>query len=120
MPTFLLDTNILLLHVAGIERLQVTSQTVAISSVTVFELFRFPGLPEVELNSIREVLDLCLEIPMAHSVSRRAAEISMTRPKMKPLDVFIAATAMVYGLPLVTKNTKDFKGVEGLILRATV
>lgn len=120
MPTFLLDTNILLLHVAGIERLQFTSQTVAISSVTVFELFRFPGLPEVELNSIREVLDLCLEIPVAHSVVRRAAEISMIRPKMKPLDVFIAATAMVYGLPLVTKNTKDFKGVKGLKLRSTV
>ena len=80
-----------------------------------FELFRFPGLPEVELNSIREGRDLCLEIPMAHSVSRRAAEISMTRPKMKPLDVFIAATAKVYGLPLVTNNTKDFKAEKGLI-----
>lgn len=120
MPLFVLDTNILLLHVGGVERLRFTPQTAAISSVTVFELLRFPGLSEVELQSIKSILDMCIELPVVHSIALRSAEISMTRPKMKPLDVFIAATAMVYGLPLVTKNTNDFKGVKGLKLRTTV
>ena len=31
-------------------------------------------------------------------------------------DAWIAATAMAYGIPLVTHNRKDFESIEGLVL----
>jgi predicted nucleic acid-binding protein len=31
-------------------------------------------------------------------------------------DALIAATALYFGLPLVTRNTQDFRAIEGLII----
>ncbi len=37
--------------------------------------------------------------------------------KMKLGDAIIAATAVTYGIPLVTRNEDDFKHIPGLDLR---
>lgn len=120
MPLFILDTNILVLHLADLEPVDLSAGVLGVSSVSVYELLRYPGMSFEEKQKIERLLAACIEMPLNSTIARRAAEISMIRPQMKPLDVFIAATAMVYGLPLVTKNTKDFKGVKGLKLRSTV
>jgi len=120
MPLFVIDTNIFVLHLADLEPIELVAGVAAVSSVSVYELLRYPGMSLEEQKKIEELLATCVEISLNSTIARRSAEISMTRPKMKPLDVFIAATAMVYGLPLVTKNVKDFKGVKGLKLRSTV
>lgn len=31
-------------------------------------------------------------------------------------DAWIAATALLYGVPLVTHNRKDFEGIDGLVV----
>jgi predicted nucleic acid-binding protein len=38
------------------------------------------------------------------------------RVKSRALDLIIAATALEYGLTLVTKNTEDFKDISDLSL----
>lgn len=120
MPLFLLDTNILILHIADIEPISLSVGVGAVSSVTVFELLRYPGMSLDEQRKIEKIVDTCVEIHVSGSIARRAAKIAATRSKMKSLDLLIAATAMVYDLPLVTKNIKDFRGVKGLKLRSAV
>lgn len=120
MSRQLLDTNILILHIGDIEPVEFIPGFVAVSSVTVFELLRYPGMSSEERQKIQNMIDACVEIPVNSTIARRAAELSFTRPKMKSLDVLIAATALVYHLPLVTKNTKDFKGVKGLTIHSFV
>ncbi|WP_256565294.1 PIN domain-containing protein [Dyadobacter chenhuakuii] len=45
----------------------------------------------------------------------KAAEIRKLH-NLKLPDAIIAATAMVYNLTLVTRNTKDFSNISGLTL----
>jgi predicted nucleic acid-binding protein len=41
-------------------------------------------------------------------ISLRAAALRRERPRLKPLDAIILATAQIRGRVLVTRNTKDF------------
>lgn len=53
------------------------------------------------LDLTSNIVDICIDIRKKH--------------KTKLPDAIIAATALVYGLTLVTRNTKDFENISNLI-----
>jgi predicted nucleic acid-binding protein len=56
-------------------------------------------------------------IPLDGEITREWGRISARAGRTLPLlDSFIAATALVRGLTVLTRNTRDFEGVEGLLL----
>ena len=54
-------------------------------------------------------------LPIDDRVIRQAISLRQTR-KMSLGDALIAATALVYNLPLVIRNIRDFSGLVGLTL----
>ncbi len=43
-------------------------------------------------------------------------QVRQSGRKIQTADAWIAATALLYGVPLVTHNADDFAGVPGLII----
>ena len=52
-------------------------------------------------------------LPITETEFLRCAELHVPNPRPQ-FDSLIAATALVHNLTLVTRNTKDFRGIEGL------
>jgi len=102
----------------------------AISAISVHEYlygvyFRYRGDEEVlkgKLFSARNDLERFEVIPVTREVteesSRIQAELDATGAKIGINDIYIAATALHYGLSLVTRNTKHFKRIPKLKLEA--
>lgn len=128
----LLDTNVLseLLRPrpspAVIGRLrQFTSRTLFASEVTRFEL-RFGATLRADAESFwrrlqRDLLPLVTWLPVGDAVSTRAGDIAAAqRLAGRPcgsLDPPIAATALVHGMPLVTRHVQHFARFDGLEVR---
>ncbi len=68
----------------------------------------------------RKILPLPVWIPIGPEVSTATADLdgAMRRKgrMIEVADVFIAGTALVYGLVLVTRNVKHFEEVPGLLI----
>ena len=75
----------------------------------------FAGINQAEDSAIRGFLDKCPAYPLDDEVIKRAISLRRQR-KMRLGDSIIAATAMLYGLSLVTPNEGDFKHIPGLKL----
>lgn len=117
----LLDTNQIILHINGKLRLAFESGEVAISSLTCFETLRLPGISEEEERQINDLLSLCKVFSVTDEIARRAAAIARARKKtVRPVDLLIAATALEVGLPLITKNVRDFKGIKDLVVQTSM
>lgn len=119
MKKVLLDTNIIILHLADQITLPESSYEFAVSTLTVFELLRFPGVSRYENDNIRTFLNICDQLTVTSTIAERAAFIGRTR-RSNSIDLLIAATALEHHLPLITKNVKDFKRVPGLIVHETI
>ncbi len=119
MAHVLLDTNILILHLLGVEPLDFKPLEVAVSYISVFKLLRYPGLSAAEERNIHELLDNCLKIPVAEQITLRAARLARTCSVAMP-DLLIATTALELHLPLITKNVKDFKKIPKLVIQDSI
>ncbi|MEK7655284.1 MAG: type II toxin-antitoxin system VapC family toxin [Patescibacteria group bacterium] len=117
MSTVLLDTNVVIAIINGIETsinpLDIPSA--AISAITVMELFALAGMSDSETANVELFVNKCLVLPVDAKVARRAGVLSKIRRQGKP-DLLIAATAIENRLPLLTRNTKDFRKIPGLVL----
>jgi predicted nucleic acid-binding protein len=90
----------------------------SISSVSRIEILGFPGFnsltPEDALR-LEEIVSSIIEMSVDENIILRAIELRRKK-KMSLADAIIAATALVHALPLVTRNTDDFKHIDGLQL----
>jgi len=90
----------------------------AISSITKYEIYS--GATKNQLQFWNDVLIAISVIPFDESSVDKAVEINnMLKRKRKQIDLadlFIAATAMNYNLPIATLNKKHFERIEGLNL----
>ncbi|HVD53265.1 MAG TPA: type II toxin-antitoxin system VapC family toxin [Propionibacteriaceae bacterium] len=121
----LLDTSV----IVDLDRLDASQlpEEVAISTVTLAELSAGPSATtdvserarrQDRLQRTEAAFDpLPFDIRSARAYGRvNAAVVEQGRqPRRKFADLLIAATALAEDLPVVTRNGKDFQGLEGLV-----
>lgn len=112
----LLDTNVVIEHLK-VGSLSNTRDEIdfAISVITEAELFQLAGMAKMEETSIEKFLVITRCLIIDSSVARRAASLAKIRNAALP-DLLIAATAIEWNIPLLTRNVKDFKKLPGLEL----
>jgi predicted nucleic acid-binding protein len=121
----LLDTSV----IVDLDRLNASQlpEEVAISAVTLAELSAGPSATtdvserarrQDRLQRTEATFDpLPFDIEAARAYGRVYAAVveQGRRPRRRFADLLIAATALAEELPLVTRNSKDFEGLEDLI-----
>ncbi len=89
----------------------------AISSVTLYELL-MGATDDSKRTDIKILTDDLLILNFDESVAQKAAEIyHLLKAENKMIefrDIFIAATCLVYQMPLKTLNFKHFERIPGL------
>ena len=115
----MLDTNIVLYYVGGLQEIQKLDANLAISTLTLFEVLRYPCMGREEDQNLRHFLNRCARLSVTDEIAERASFLNRSR-SIGSIDLLIAATALEYDLPLVTKNTKDFRDIKGLKLLESI
>jgi len=120
-----IDTNIFIEHLRAKDKSKTTliqlpsHAELYLSAATYYELLMGATSKEKEME-VEILIDNLPILPFSDDVARKAAEIYHDLRKRNKMigfrDIFIAATALVHGLPVKTNNKKDFERVNGLTL----
>ncbi len=117
-----LDTNILIEilkdNPSTIQKVQSFNASLAISSITVMELF-YGALNKAELKKLEKFVALFEIIDINETISKQSTALIKTYAKSHNLDIpdsLIGSTALVLEAPLFTYNLKDFRFISGLHL----
>ncbi|MGH7964666.1 MAG: type II toxin-antitoxin system VapC family toxin [Candidatus Binatia bacterium] len=120
---YTLDTNAIIYYLKGDVRavpvlrdvFSHPETPVYVSALTEAELFSFPQLSEEEARLIGALLRTVSLIPLDSQIARIAGMLRRTY-RLKLPDSVIAATALFTGSTLLTRNTRDFKKIPGLLI----
>ena len=80
------------------------------------EVLDKPGLKDSERRAIVDALRRFRLVPLTPAIAARYAAVRRHAPGLEREDALIAATALVKRLPLMTRNWRHFRRVEGLTL----
>lgn len=108
----LVDTDVLIDHLRGYAELRAPPGAGHVSVITRAELF---AGPEDQFADVRRLLATLTELELTPEVAERAGAIRRVTGVLLP-DALIAATGLVNGLPVMTRNKRDFDQVDGLEL----
>ena len=86
-----------------------------ISAITEIELLCWKTASKSDLDILNDFIADALVVELEQPIKIKTAEIRKTH-KIKLPDAIIAATALVHDLTLLTRNTGDFKNIQGLKL----
>jgi predicted nucleic acid-binding protein len=114
----LLDTNIIIYasQPAHPELLElVEDPNSAVSLISFIEALGFHHLVPAEQTALEQFFAGMEVLPVTDLVAREAVRLRQVR-KMSLGDSIIAATALVHGRKLVTRNDADFRWIPGLDL----
>lgn len=109
MARLLYDTDVLIDHLEG-RRALPGGEDLAYSCVSRAELYSWG---EADEGRIDPFLDPLEEVVIDRDVAAQAGRIRRA-VRIKLPDALVAASALVTGRHLVTRNTKDFRKVKGL------
>ena len=119
---YTLDTNAIIYYLdeePGVVSLldPLFGQDVAIfvSVVTELELLSHPGLTEEERAEIQQLLTSVVIFPLESRLAQLAGALRR-QYHLKTPDSIVAATALLTRTTLVTRNIRDFHGIDGLAL----
>lgn len=84
-----------------------------ISVINKFELLGFDGITEDEELKFQELINAVDVLDLDEDIVNSTIEIRK-QYKTKLPDAIITATALVNKLTIITRNTKDFKNIQGL------
>jgi predicted nucleic acid-binding protein len=116
---FLLDTNVVILAANPAEpkltEWLLTNEDFAISVVTRIEALGYHRLTADERAEIEGFLRETSEFELTDDIASRAVALRQQR-KMGLGDAIIAATALVHGMTLATRNVADFRWIAGLTI----
>ena len=86
-----------------------------VSAVSYVEVLGYHRLTAQEKTHYEEFFTVSTVLPVTQSVLEQAIQLRQTR-KMSLGDSLIAATCLVHGLTLVTRNVGDFSWIANLSL----
>jgi predicted nucleic acid-binding protein len=119
---YLLDTNtgidllanrLPVASAAWVER-QLAAQQLSMSVIVRIELLSWKGSPAA-MQLLLDFINEASQLPLDEPVILQTIQLRQQR-RIKLPDAIIAATALVHGLPLITRNVADFQGVAGLVV----
>ena len=84
-----------------------------ISAITEIELLCWKTASDNDLKILLNFINDAVVIELEQPIKLKTAEVRKTH-RIKLPDAIIAATALVYNLTLITRNTNDFKVITGL------
>jgi predicted nucleic acid-binding protein len=116
---FLMDTNAVIDYCGGklpdaaMQKMHgITDSGLNISAVVKIEVLGFNGAP-ADMQKLEGLLSLADLHYIDDAVIQKTIALRKTM-KMKLGDAIIAATALVLGLTLLSRNLSDFKNIDGL------
>ena len=86
-----------------------------VSIVTELELLSHPGLTEEDIAEIQQLLTSVVIFPLESRLAQMAGALRR-QYHLKTPDSVVAATALLTRTTLVTRNIRDFQGIDGLSL----
>ena len=84
-----------------------------ISIITNIELFATKNILQEEYELLEKFVAFSVVYDVSKNLIDTTIDIRKTY-KIKLPDAIIAATALVYGMTLISRNSKDFDGIDGL------
>src|SRR3954451_18601191 len=110
----LVDTDVFVDHLRGARQLRAGPDAISYSVITRCELFAAAVEQE---DAVRLLLSPFRELDVDRQVAEAAGAIRRTSGVRTP-DALIAATALMHGLTLLTRNRRDFERVRRLRVRS--
>ena len=86
-----------------------------VSVATELELLSYPGLTEEDMTEIQQLLTSVVIFPLESRLVQLAGTLRR-QYHLKTPDSVVAATALLTRTTLVTRNIRDFQGIDGLSL----
>lgn len=101
----LIDTNIALYLLGGNQTIQAVldKNTIFISFITQLELLGYKGITDLEKNQIKNFIKDCVIIDINDEIKIKTIEIK-EKVTIKLPDAIIAATSIVFDLPLLSAD----------------
>ncbi len=112
----LIDTNIIIYAMKPeheFVRQFIAEHSPAVSAVSYVEALGYHKLVQSERELLEKFFSAAKILPLTRPVLKKAVRLRQLR-KMSLGDALIAGTALVKHLVLITRNTEDFKWIEGL------
>jgi predicted nucleic acid-binding protein len=114
---YLIDTNVIIDNFGDkLPENAITflySLELIISVITRIEVLGWINTTKEQLQPLYDFMELPSILPINDAVIERTIAIRQTK-KIALGDAIIAATAIVYDLVLISRNTADFKNIVGL------
>ncbi len=96
-------------------RTEYSNHELAASAISRIEVLGYHSLEHDKKQDFEDYFASILVFDMTSDVVERAISLRQER-KIGLGDAIVAATALVHDLTLATRNTKDFKWIESLVL----
>ena len=118
---YLVDSNVLIDYVAerfSPEQLakldDIFDKDLTVSVITKIETLGF-NAPDPEQKKMVQFINLANILGLSDDIVQQTIDLRKNN-KLKTPDAIIAATAIVHNLPLLSRNTKDFKNIPDLTI----
>ena len=84
-----------------------------VSAVTKIEVLGWINATKEQLQPLYDFMEIANILPISEVVIEKTIAIRQSK-KIALGDAIIAATALVHNLTIISRNTADFKNIEGL------